>query len=137
MSERDNQIREFLRLAVEQGTSVFLHVHTPTLRAWGDSGIPQDVLDDPEQAVDLKLQLDRAYYSQMDINISDNFVFLNLGFDTLRRCVIPYAAVLALIPLFGPPETAVQRATPPAAPAPKAARSSHLALVQEDDGEPG
>lgn len=61
-----------------------------------DSGVPLSVLEQYKEEGAFHVLLDTEYRAQQEIGIDEDHLHINLSFDDLYRCKIPWHAVLTV-----------------------------------------
>lgn len=95
---RKQQHRAIFELALELGLDIGIVCDVDGLGK--ESRIPEDVLKEHHPMIQISLPL--KFQPQNKIAMDDEVLELNLGFDALYRCRIPWACVkqIAMVPRY-------------------------------------
>ncbi len=123
-------IRHFLEKAVEGRVETILVLDALELLGGVRTNIPQEVIDAWVQkggGQAFPLIMEPRFFALMDMRFDDDALMVNLSFDKLYRCSIPYRVVLAVNLVFRDKKKLVpeDRPTPPSGP--------RLRLVTDND----
>lgn len=129
--ERQCEARALVEFGFERGMSMFLHLRVPLLKAV-TSGIPASAFDPWEDGGLLPITLEARYHPAMHARCEPDGLHVDLGFDSLYRCVLPWNAFAAVVFHPVPPELAEVRAAPleTSVPGTSGPRPGHLRLVE-------